>query len=62
MKLARHEKIIELIKEYDIDTQEELAVRVHSVAYHSCLRRMDAEHLESRAHHERIGLTDENST
>ena len=25
MKLARHEKIIELIKEYDIDTQEELA-------------------------------------
>lgn len=34
-------------------------IRVHSVAYHSCLRRMDAEHLESRAHHERIGLTGE---
>ena len=25
MKSARHEKIIELIQEYDIDTQEELA-------------------------------------
>lgn len=32
MKLARHEKIIELIKEYDIDTQEELAARLNEAA------------------------------
>ena len=28
MKVARHEKIIELIRQYDIDTQEELAARL----------------------------------
>lgn len=28
MKLARHEKIIELIHQYEIDTQEELAARL----------------------------------
>ena len=28
MKVARHEKIIELIHQYDIDTQEELASRL----------------------------------
>ena len=28
MKSARHEKIIELIQEYDIDTQEELAKKL----------------------------------
>ena len=33
MKLARHEKIIELIKEYDIDTQEELAARIKEAGY-----------------------------
>ena len=29
MKVARHEKIIELIHQYDIDTQEELASRLN---------------------------------
>ena len=33
MKLARHEKIIELIKEYDIDTQEELAERLQEAGF-----------------------------
>ena len=33
MKLARHEKIIELIKEYDIDTQEELAARLNDAGF-----------------------------
>ena len=28
MKVARHEKIIELIRQYEIDTQEELAARL----------------------------------
>ena len=31
MKLARHEKIIELIRQYDIDTQEELAARLNQM-------------------------------
>ena len=29
MKVARHEKIIELIHQYDIDTQEELASKLN---------------------------------
>ena len=29
MKVARHEKIIELIRQYEIDTQEELAARLN---------------------------------
>ena len=29
MKVARHEKIKELIQQYDIDTQEELASRLN---------------------------------
>ena len=29
MKVARHEKIIELIHQYEIDTQEELASRLN---------------------------------
>lgn len=33
MKSARHEKIIELIQEYDIDTQEELAVRLNEAGF-----------------------------
>ena len=33
MKSARHEKIIELIKEYDIDTQEELAARLNEAGF-----------------------------
>ena len=33
MKLARHEKIIELIQEYDIDTQEELAARSNEAGF-----------------------------
>ena len=33
MKLARHEKIIELIKVYDIDTQEELAARLNEAGF-----------------------------
>ena len=28
MKIARHSKIIELIQQYDIETQEELATRL----------------------------------
>ena len=37
MKLARHEKIIELIKEYDIDTQEELAARLNEAGFNVTL-------------------------
>ena len=33
MKLARHEKIIELIRQYEIDTQEELAVRLNEAGF-----------------------------
>lgn len=33
MKLARHEKIIELIQKYDIDTQEELAARLNEEGF-----------------------------
>lgn len=33
MKLARHEKIIELIQQYDIDTQEELAARLNEAGF-----------------------------
>lgn len=33
MKLARHEKIIELIHQYDIDTQEELAARLNEAGF-----------------------------
>lgn len=33
MKLARHEKIIELIRQYDIDTQEELAARLNAAGF-----------------------------
>ena len=33
MKLARHEKIIELIRQYDIDTQEELAARLNEAGF-----------------------------
>lgn len=33
MKLARHEKIMELISQYDIDTQEELAVRLNDAGF-----------------------------
>ena len=33
MKLARHEKIIELIQKYDIDTQEELAARLNAAGF-----------------------------
>lgn len=33
MKSARHEKIIELIQEYDIDTQEELAARLNEADF-----------------------------
>ena len=33
MKTARQEKIIELIREYDIDTQEELAARLKEEGY-----------------------------
>ena len=33
MKLARHEKIIELIKAHDIDTQEELAARLNEAGF-----------------------------
>ena len=31
MKSARHEKIIELIQQHDIDTQEELAARLNMI-------------------------------
>ena len=33
MKLARHEKMIELIHQYDIDTQEELAARLNEAGF-----------------------------
>lgn len=33
MKSARHEKIIELIQQYDIDTQEELASRLNQAGF-----------------------------
>ena len=33
MKLARHEKVIELIHLYDIDTQEELAARLNEAGF-----------------------------
>ena len=33
MKLARHEKIMELIHKYDIDTQEELAARLNEAGF-----------------------------
>lgn len=33
MKVARHEKIIELIQQYDIDTQEELALRLNEAGF-----------------------------
>ena len=33
MKSARHENIIELIQEYDIDTQEELAARLNEAGF-----------------------------
>ena len=33
MKSARHEKIIELIQQYDIDTQEELAARLNEAGF-----------------------------
>ncbi len=33
MKVARHEKIKELIRQYDIDTQEELAVRLNEAGF-----------------------------
>ena len=33
MKVARHEKIIELIRQYDIDTQEELAARLNEAGF-----------------------------
>lgn len=33
MKVARHEKIIELIEQYDIDTQEELAARLNEAGF-----------------------------
>ena len=33
MKVARHEKIMELIHRYDIDTQEELAARLNEAGF-----------------------------
>ena len=33
MKVARHEKIIELIQQHDIDTQEELAARLNEAGF-----------------------------
>lgn len=33
MKVARHEKIMELIHQYDIDTQEELAARLNEAGF-----------------------------
>ncbi len=33
MKVARHEKIMELIEQYDIDTQEELAARLNEAGF-----------------------------
>ena len=33
MKIARHSKIIELIQQYDIETQEELAARLNAAGF-----------------------------
>lgn len=33
MKVARHEKIMELIQQYDIDTQEELAAKLNEAGF-----------------------------
>ena len=33
MKMARHSKIIELIQQYDIETQEELAARLNAAGF-----------------------------
>ena len=33
MKIERHAKIIELIHQYEIETQEELAARLHEAGY-----------------------------
>ena len=33
MKVARHEKILELINQYEIDTQEELAARLNDAGF-----------------------------
>ena len=33
MKIARHSKIIDLINQYDIETQEELAERLNQEGY-----------------------------
>lgn len=33
MKIARHSKIIELIQQYDIETQEELATRLNAAGF-----------------------------
>ena len=33
MKIQRHSKIIELINEYDIETQEELADKLNAAGY-----------------------------
>lgn len=33
MKVARHEKIVELIQKFDIDTQEELAARLNEAGF-----------------------------
>jgi len=33
LKVARHEKIIELIRQYEIDTQEELAARLNEAGF-----------------------------
>ena len=33
MKIARHSKIIDLINQYDIETQEELAVRLNEAGF-----------------------------
>ena len=33
MKIARHNKIIELINEYDIETQDELAEKLRQAGY-----------------------------
>ena len=37
MKVARHEKIIELIHQYEIDTQEELASRLNEAGFKVCV-------------------------
>ena len=33
MKIARHSKILELINQYDIETQEELAARLQAAGF-----------------------------